>query len=235
MLAILTLQAKVRWANIFVKTEPIGRMTVNTKTGRADAGTKAAYHHGGLREALIDAAFQIVAESGAENFSLADICRCAGVSTAAPYRHFKDRDEILAEVCSRGFEQMTTKAQDAVRQKGEGTLEGIIAMGQSYVAFAVENQGLFRLMFGQNQSVSEVDLVVATGKDCFGYLIEQITRFCQTAGLENNADEVAVKLWTFVHGAASLVMDGKYDKVTPDLDVEKLIASATPQLLVGSE
>ncbi len=216
-------------------TESNGRMTVNAQTSDSASGTKAKYHHGGLREALIDAAYQFVAEGGGENFSLADACRCAGVSTAAPYRHFKDRDEILAEVCSRGFEEMTTMAQEAVQQKGEGTLEGIIAMGHSYVRFAVENQGLFRLMFGQNQSVSDVDQVVETGNDCFGYLIEQITRYCQAHGLDSNADAVAVKLWTFVHGAASLLMDGKYDKVTPGLDVYQLIASATPQLLAQQD
>lgn len=205
---------------------------MTTQPADVPGGAKAKYHHGDLRDVLIDSAYHMVANDGAENFSLADICRCAGVSTAAPYRHFKDRDEILAEVCSRGFEQMTQMAQDAVRAKGEGTLEGITAMGQSYVAFAVENQGLFRLMFGQNQSVSEVDRVVETGKDCFGYLIEQIARYCKSAGIESDADAVAVKLWTFVHGAAALVMDGKYDKVTPGLDVKQLIATATPQLLI---
>lgn len=205
---------------------------MTTQTGSATSSAKAKYHHGGLRDALIDSAYHMVADNGAENFSLADICRCAGVSTAAPYRHFKDRDEILAEVCSRGFEQMTKMAQEAVRAEGEGSLEGIIAMGQSYVAFAVENQGLFRLMFGQNQSVSEVDRVVETGNDCFGYLIEQIAGYCQSTGLESDADAAAVKLWTFVHGAAALIMDGKYDKVTPGLDVKQLIASATPQLLI---
>lgn len=213
-------------------TDSIGRKTVNTQTGSAAADAKAKYHHGDLRDALIDAAYQFVVESGAENFSLADACRCAGVSTAAPYRHFKDRDEILAEVCSRGFEDLIARAQHAVHQKGEGTLQGIIAMGQSYVDFAVANQGLFRMMFGQNQSVSEADRVLETGNHCFGYLIEQITRYCQTKGLDANADDVAVKLWTLVHGAASLVMDGKYDKVTPGIDVEDLIASATRQLLV---
>lgn len=204
---------------------------MNTQPESAAAAAKAKYHHGDLRDALIDSAYKMVAKNGAENFSLADICRCAGVSTAAPYRHFKDRDEILAEVCTRGFQQMTAMAQEAVRAKGEGTLEGITAMGQSYVAFAVENQGLFRLMFGQNQSVSDVDRVIETGKDCFGYLIEQITRYCQASGRESNADTASVKLWTFVHGAAALIMDGKYDKVTPGLDVELLIASATAQLL----
>ncbi len=209
-------------------------MTLDTKTENAATVPKAKYHHGDLRDALIDAAYQFVIESGAEKFSLADACRCAGVSTAAPYRHFKDREEILAEVCARGFHTLTASARSAVGKHGEGTLEGIIAMGQAYVAFAVNHQGLFRLMFGQNPSISEVHKVVEIGNDCFGYLIEQITKYCQANGLDQNANDVATKLWTFVHGAASLVIDGKYDHVTPGLDVGELIASATPQLMVQS-
>ncbi|MGI9462401.1 MAG: TetR-like C-terminal domain-containing protein, partial [Aestuariivirgaceae bacterium] len=127
---------------------------------------------------------------------------------------------------------LTDNTRNAVAEHGEGTLEGIIAMGQAYVAFAVEHQGLFRLMFGQNPALNETHMVVETGNDCFGYVIEQITKYCEAKGLDRNAGDVATKLWTFVHGASSLVMDGKYDHVTPGLDVDELIASATPQLLV---
>ena len=66
-----------------------------------ETGQKDNYHHGGLRDALIAAAREQIAEHGADNFSLADACRRAGVSTAAPYKHFRDRDEILEEVTSR--------------------------------------------------------------------------------------------------------------------------------------
>lgn len=206
-------------------------MAANSKTGSAATGSKAKYHHGDLRDALIDAAYQVVLEGGVENFSLADTCRCAGVSTAAPYRHFKDRDEILAEVCSRGFEELTARARSAVSRHGAGSIDGIVAMGQTYVRFAVEHPGLFRLMFGQNQSVKDVDRVVQTGTDCFGHLIEQITEYCRANGLDSDASDIATKLWTFVHGAASLLMDGKYDHVTPGHDVMRMIATATPQLL----
>lgn len=206
-------------------------MTVSSDSGTAAIQQKAKYHHGDLREALIAAAYQHVNEAGAEKFSLADACRLAGVSTAAPYRHFKDREEILAEVTARGFDAMSANAVHAVEQKGEGTLAGIVAMGQAYVAFAVEQQGLFRLMFGQNPSLGEVEQVIETGTKCLGYLIEQITKYCQANGLERDADEIAVGMWTFVHGASSLLIDAKYERVTPGLDVNEMIARATPLLL----
>ena len=71
---------------------------------------KAHYHHGELREALIAATRQLVMERGAENFTLADACRVAGVTTAAPYRHFRSKQEILEEIASRGFDELRAMA-----------------------------------------------------------------------------------------------------------------------------
>ena len=207
-------------------------MTATTKeTEQAGVQPKAKYHHGDLREALIAAAYQIVNESGPENFLVADACRLAGVSTAAPYRHFKDREEILAEVTARGFDEMTSDTMQAVEAHGEGTLDAIVAMGHAYVNFAVKRQGVFRLMFGQEGAVAEQEHVVEIGTNCFGYVIDQVAKYCTSNGLERDANEIAVRLWTLVHGASSLLIDGKYEKVAPDTDVEALIASATPALL----
>src|SRR5262249_12108689 len=110
---------------------------------------KAPYHHGDLREALIGATRRLVMERGAENFTLADACRAAGVTTAAPYRHFRSKQEILEEIASRGFEELKAKAIAVAAEKGPGTMDAIVAMGQEYVAFAVRETAVFRLMFGQ--------------------------------------------------------------------------------------
>jgi len=85
---------------------------------------KAHYHHGELREALISATRQLVEQRGAENFTLADACRVAGVTTAAPYRHFRGKQEILEEIASRGFDELRTKSRAAVVAKGEGNPGG---------------------------------------------------------------------------------------------------------------
>ena len=92
---------------------------------------KARYHHGELREALIRATRQLVERRGAENFTLADACRVAGVTTAAPYRHFRGKQEILEEIASRGFEELGNRTTAILAEKGEGTLEGIVAMRQA--------------------------------------------------------------------------------------------------------
>ena len=196
-----------------------------------DVQAKAKYHHGDLRGALIAATRQLVEEKGAENFTLADACRAAGVSTAAPYRHFRDREEILAEVTAEGFEQLSERSMAAVSEKGVGTLDGIVAMGHSYVQFALDNQAVFRLMFGQNPAIKGTEPVTGEGRACFGLVIEQVQIYCEKNDVPGDAAVIAVKLWTFVHGAASLLIDEDYEKVAPGIDVWGLIADTTPGLL----
>src|SRR5688572_22374186 len=139
---------------------------------------KARYHHGELREALIGATRQLVEQRGAENFTLADACRVAGVTTAAPYRHFRGKQEILEEIVSRGFEELGIRTTAILAEKGEGTLEGIVAMGQAYVAFAVEETAVFRLMFGQQPSLKNAEHVLGAAHACFTKLINQVALYC---------------------------------------------------------
>ena len=195
---------------------------------------KARYHHGKLREALIGATRRLVEERGAENFTLADACRVAGVTTAAPYRHFRSKQEILEEIASRGFDELKKRSMAVVAAKGEGTLDGIIAMGQAYVAFAVEETAVFRLMFGQEPSLKNAEHVLGTGQACFAKVIDQVALYCKSNKVPGDAQEIALKLWTFVHGAASLLIDQDYKTVAPQIDVNQLIASATPGLLAPS-
>jgi len=195
---------------------------------------RTRYHHGELREALIAATRKLVEERGAENFTLADACRVAGVTTAAPYRHFQGKQEILAEIASRGFDELKSGAMAVVAEKGEGSLEGIIALGQAYVAFAVKETAVFRLMFGQEPSLKKAKPVLGTGQDCFVHVINQVALYCKRNKVRGDAQEIALKLWTFVHGAASLLIDQDYEAVAPGIDVNKLIAAATPGLLAAA-
>lgn len=218
------------------KTEPAkgeaGQQASNSmKVQSETVRLKAAYHHGGLREALIAAAFRLICEYGAEHFKVADACRLAGVSTAAPYKHFRDRDEILEAVVSLAFAVMTEKSMAAVAAHGAGTLKGIAAMGEAYVDFAIQQPPLFRLMFGQHPDIKAAERVTEEGRACFGKVIEQVALFCANNDIAGDATEIAVRLWTFVHGAASLMIDGDYDKVVPDFDVKRMIREATPMLL----
>ncbi len=196
-----------------------------------DVHAKAGYHHGDLKGALISAATQLVKEQGAENFSLADACRLAGVSTAAPYRHFRDREELMAEVTARGFEALSQNNMQAVAAYEDGTVEAIVAMGQAYLEFAVTQQSLFRLMFGQDPALAGIETVADKGRDCFGKLISQITKYCEINDIDGDPNAIALKMWTFVHGASALMIDGKYDLMAPGTDIKAMIADTVPLIL----
>ena len=195
---------------------------------------KAHYHHGELREALIRATRELVEQRGAENFTLADACRVAGVTTAAPYRHFQGKQEILEEIASRGFAELGNRTTAILAEKGEGLLEGIVAMGQGYVTFAVEETAMFRLMFGQQPSLKKAEHVLGAAHACFSKLIDQVALYCKRNKVRGDAQQMALRLWTFVHGAASLLIDQDYDAIAPNIDVNQLIAAATPGLLAAS-
>lgn len=233
MLVELTFKQKVSAANSFVKADVLDQIqTAMEHALKPDpVRAKSKYHHGDLRDALLHAYHDLVAMHGAENFTLAQACRLSGVSTAAPYKHFRDRDEVLGLIVTRGFHQMSEQSMRAVEAAGVGTLAGIVAMGQAYVRFAVENENLFRLMFGQHPVLKTDEVVMGEGLGCFSKVIEQVAIYCDRNGVSGNPDEIAVRLWTFVHGAASLLIDGDYGVVAPGLDVDALIERTSPSLL----
>ncbi len=192
---------------------------------------KKSYHHGELKQALVDAARALVHDRGESGFSLSDACRRAGVSTAAPYRHFADKHEILGEVAAQGFIDMTDRSRAETQRHPLGSTERIIALGRVYFNFAVAEPALFRMMFGQKPGTAEHGNLTERGRDCFAYVVQEVVSFCDANRIEGNAQLIALQLWTLVHGAASLTIDGDYAKVAPGVDVEKLIALAAERLL----
>ena len=192
---------------------------------------KTSYHHGELRQALIAAARLLINERQGNDFSLSDACRRAGVSTAAPYRHFADKTAIIAEVVAQGFVDMTNRFRVATEPHARGARERIIAVGQVYLSFAIGEPALFRMMFSQKPSLSEDDLVTTHGKACFAYVLQEVIDYCAFHGVVGNAQMIAVQLWTLVHGAASLTIDGDYAKVAPQIDTQDMMASGAERLL----
>jgi AcrR family transcriptional regulator len=192
---------------------------------------KQAYHHGELRQALIGAARLLINEHNGNDFSLSDACRRAGVSTAAPYRHFSDKNEIITEVVAQGFHDMATRSRAAAEVFPRGARDRILAVGQVYMTFAIEEPALFRLMFSQKPSPHADDIVTVEGKTCFEYVVDEVVDFCMLNGVLGNAQLIALQLWTMVHGAASLTIDGDYDKVSPGANVQAMIEAAADRLL----
>lgn len=191
---------------------------------------KTGYHHGELRQALINAARDLIRDRDGNDFSLSDACRRAGVSTAAPYRHFADKTEIINAVVAQGFADMTARFHEATEAFPEGAAERIIAVGQVYLTFGLREPALFRMMFGQ-KSATEDDPASQQGKACFGYVVQQVIDYCQMNRVEGDAQQIALQLWTQVHGATSLTIDGAYGKVAPGVDAEAMVAAGAERLL----
>ncbi|MEM9495675.1 MAG: TetR/AcrR family transcriptional regulator [Pseudomonadota bacterium] len=173
------------------------------------------YHHGDLRSALVKAARSILEEHGIEKTSLRATAREAGVSEAAPYHHFKDKNALLSAVAADGFRDFT-KALASAAASDEGAIEGHRASGVAYVKFATENPHLFRLMFGSARNEMKAppgcdDDVKQASRDSFSALQ---TRAAATANKDKPDAEaalMALKDWAVVHGLATLFIDGRID------------------------
>ena len=115
------------------------------KWGRRSA--PRGYHHGNLKEALVRAALELIAEKGPAGFTFADAARSAGVSPAAPYRHFRDRDELLADVARRGFEQFAAALAKAWDEGKPDVMSAFDRLGKAYLAFAKRAPAYYSAMF----------------------------------------------------------------------------------------
>ena len=211
-----------------------GTVPRKTATKPRKAAAKQRYHHGDLREALIDATHRLLAEKGADGFSLADACRMAGVSTAAPYRHFSDRGALLEALAGRGFDRMEAIMRASADTLTLGSIEQIVLMGQGYVAFSAEEPALFRLMFGGDRASRVIPEDHKTGASCFQALLDSVAAFRERHDVRNtDLMDIALPLWSFVHGVSSLQMDGAFDKMVPGTDLDRMIDTTTRAFLQG--
>src|SRR5262249_13796730 len=163
------------------------------------------YHHGDLRDALIQAAQEILEAEGLAALSLRGVARRAGVSPAAPYHHFPDKQALLDAVAERGFDALTA-AMTTRMDKVSGGAGRLDASGIGYVAFAVGNPALFGLMFsavGQNPSAgTSLD---SARRHAYAVFQEAVAAWSP----DGNADAAeCVRLWALVHGIAKLVLEG---------------------------
>jgi AcrR family transcriptional regulator len=173
---------------------------------------RKGYHHGNLREALIDAARVLIAEKGPQGFTLIEAARLADVSPAAPYRHFKDRDQLIAAVSERGFALFGERLKAAFARAATPRA-GLEALGAAYLAFAREEPGHYGAMFLSARRPSETGGAMAD--DGFGLLVEAVRRlFSEGAGRGTGRDPLpaAVEIWALAHGVAGLSTTGRWPR-----------------------
>ena len=200
-------------------------MALKTAAARRDS-----YHHGDLKRALTSAALSLVAEKGPKGFTLTEAARRAGVSTAAPYRHFADKAELLATVAEQGFRELHADLV-AAAASSEPRVR-VIELGRAYVRWAVAHPDHYQVMFGAERIKADHPGLAVAAEQAFGDLLDAITR-CQEAGIVEGEDprEVAAPLWSLVHGVASLAIGGELRAVGIQQDPEAMIDGVVGRLL----
>ncbi len=192
-----------------------------------------SYHHGDLRAQLVEATRILVEEKGPDHFSVSEACRRAGVSTAAPYKHFKDKQEMLRAVALAGMRRQRQEMLEELDQYAPGTLNRIVAMGRVYVRFAVTEPGVFRLMFGLSDTHGEHSELVETGDDTFALVQAEVARCRGSDTIEESDQHQAFLLWSFVHGLSFLKIDGKLTEAKMPIDLETVLEDVA-QRVVGA-
>ena len=193
------------------------------------------YHHGNLKEALVRAALELIAEKGPFGFTFADAARWAGVSPAAPYRHFSDRDELMADVAKRGFElfeQALSKAWD------EGKPEPIAAferIGKAYLAFARKEPAYYSAMFEAGVPLNKNAELRAAGDRAFAVLRTAAEQIAARAsdGKRPPAAMMALHVWALSHGIASLFARGDEARRSLPMSPEELLEAGVLVYLQG--
>jgi AcrR family transcriptional regulator len=176
-----------------------------------DQGRERGYHHGNLREALLQAALDLIGQKGAAGFTFADAARMAGVSPAAPYRHFRDRDELLSSIAQRGFEQFEAALSEAWDDGRPDTVTAFERVGRAYLNFARQQPAFYSAMFESGIPVDMNPTLQAAGERAFAIIraaAERLAALAPPGVPRPPAMMMALHIWSMSHGVASLFARG---------------------------
>ena len=196
---------------------------------------RGGYHHGNLKEALVRAALELIAEKGPAGFTFADAARWAGVSPAAPYRHYRDRDALLADVARRGFEAFAAALKRAWDEGRPDVLMAFDRVGKAYLQFAKSEPAFYSAMFEAGVAAdSDPDLRDA-GDRAFAVLRNASEKLVALAPAKQRppALMVALHIWSMTHGIASLFGRGDSARRTLPMPPEDLLEAAVLVYLRG--
>ena len=206
-------------------------------SGEADENPtrRRGYHHGNLRETLIKAALDLIGEKGAAGFTFADAARWAGVSPAAPYRHFSDRDALMAEVAKQGFERFHAFLSTAWNEGRPDVHRAFNNLGKAYLAFARTEPSYYSAMFEAGVPLDSNPELRAASDRAFGIVREASEALCETLPKQNRppATMMALHVWSLAHGIASLFARGDSGRRKLPMSPEELLEAAMLIYLQG--
>jgi AcrR family transcriptional regulator len=205
---------------------------MNWHRGRREGG----YHHGNLKEALIQAALDLIAQKGPAGFTFAEAARSAGVSPAAPYRHFRDRDELLASIAQQGFELFEKQLSAAWDDGRPDTFAAFSRVGKAYLAFAREHPAYYSAMFESGVPVQDNPALLIASERAFAIIRAAAERLIALAPLNvprPPAMMMALHIWSLSHGIASLFGRGDATSRKLPMSAEDLLEAGVLVYLKG--
>jgi AcrR family transcriptional regulator len=198
------------------------------------AAAKDTYHHGDLRQSLIDAAIALINQEGVQDLSLRQVARQVGVSHNAPYRHFDDKDALLAAVAEQGFQSLQQAMETASQAVPPGSSQRLEAIGIAYVNFAIAHPAYYRLMFGEYYcNFTKYSALADAAQQSFMVLLNAIKEG-QLAGIFRvaNPDDMARVAWSLVHGQSMLALDHKL-QIEQGEEFEAFLKFSSKMLIQG--
>ncbi len=198
--------------------------------------TRRGYHHGNLREALIQAAQDLIGAKGPAGFTIAEAARLAGVSPAAPYRHFRDAESLLAEVATRGFDAFRDRLAAALAAApATDPARAAETVGRAYLAFAREEPAFYAAMFEARIAREPFPDLQAAGDRAFAVLRSLAERLAGAARIQPRppALMIALHIWSTAHGIASLFGRADPSRRPLPMSAEDLLEAAVLIYLQG--
>ncbi|MBA1146823.1 TetR/AcrR family transcriptional regulator [Ectothiorhodospiraceae bacterium WFHF3C12] len=198
------------------------------------AANRERYHHGDLRRALLSAAGALLEEGGAAALSLREAARRSGVSRTAPYRHFPDKEALLAALAAEGFRQLSASWRRAEADGGDADAR-LQAVAADYVAFAREHPARFRLMFGDFiQDKDAYPELQQAARESYRLLQSAVAeRLSQPDSEGCNVNLGAIGSWVMVHGMANLLIDNKLQGLEDESAQRRLVTALSRIFITG--
>ncbi len=193
------------------------------------------YHHPDLREAMIRVAQDLLEIEGPGGWTVRAAARSAGVSSGAPYRHFADKDALIAAVAARGFEDLRAQLETHLARANDSPQARLQALGEAYVSFALSRPGRYSVMFGRPvvDERAHAELKVSSDRT-FATVVAEV-RLGQVAGIlrdDLSGEELTAAAWSMAHGLADLLLSGRLDTVI-DTDAPTLTARLGRMMFEG--
>ena len=200
----------------------------------SDPEPRKSYHHGNLRQALVEATLVLIEEKGPLGFTLAEAARAAGVTPAAPYRHFRGRDELIVEVARQGFEMFADRLERATESVSASPLRTMFAAGSAYLEFARRHPGYYKAMFESGVDVAGNPELLRAGERALSVLVGVAARLAEQLPADRRPPPamVANHIWAFSHGVVELFGRGRPGSRAP-YSAEEMLESGVTIYLRG--